>query len=72
MQLALESMEREGYGPSQVTAEDAIKYLWCKNKHSEKQKANLQQSLVQVIGKEKYNLLEVGTCVYITDSWFLI
>ena len=60
MQPILESLASEGYGPSQVTAVDAIKHLWHKNENSQKQLARVQKSLLHAVGKEKHDLLEVG------------
>ena len=70
MLVISEALERDGYSPSESTAEEVIRHLWWKKEHVRGELQNTRQTLKKIMGGEQHKALEVGGRE--TEGWGLL
>ena len=60
MILITEALGKEGFGPTQASADKVVRHLWWKNEHTQRELTKTEQSLKRVMSGDQLKLLQVG------------
>lgn len=60
MTLITEALDKEGFGPTQASADEVIRHLWWKKEHTQQELTKTEMSLKRVMSGDQHKLLQVG------------